>query len=114
MKTSFKTSLLLSALAIGLFTTSLQAEPFPTYTPEKVKLEPNAAIPVQMGLYKLEGYLTAIDAAVYLVRVQGYKCDSVSGFKKWIFTIGFTLQCNDYNYEYELKDKGRGIEITTK
>ncbi len=43
---------------------------------------------------------------VSLVEAYGYRCSSISFINKWAFSRGFTIQCNNFAYEYEVKDKG--------
>jgi hypothetical protein len=53
-----------------------------------------------------------IDAAVTLVRQHGNRCDSVTGMLPFVFSVGFTLICNDHRYKYELADKGGNWVVT--
>jgi len=47
-----------------------------------------------------------------LARVQGWRCDSVSGFTPWLFSHGYTLYCNQHRYTYEIEDKGKGPMVS--
>ena len=49
---------------------------------------------------------------VSLVEAYGYKCSSISFINKWVFSRGFTIQCNHHAYEYEVKDKGGRCVVT--
>ena len=49
---------------------------------------------------------------VSLVEAYGYKCSSISFINKWVFSRGFTIQCNHHAYEYEVKDKGGRWVVT--
>lgn len=53
-----------------------------------------------------------IDAAVAIVRQHGYRCDSVTGMLPFVFSVRFTLICNDHRYKYELADKGGNWVVT--
>jgi hypothetical protein len=55
-----------------------------------------------------------VDAMAEMVRVHGYKCDSISGARPWIMGHGFTLHCNSFRYEYEIQDKGGQWKVTVK
>ena len=55
-----------------------------------------------------------IEAAVGLVRLQGYRCDSVYAARQMFFENGFVLVCNKARYTYEIRDKGGKPEITVK
>ncbi len=48
----------------------------------------------------------AIDAAVALILLNGYKCDSVSAIRKFFIGRGFVVKCNRYAYTYEIEDRG--------
>jgi len=87
---------------------------FPAFTPDGVRLEKDATRPVEDGLYKLNPYLKAIGFFVSLVHVNGYRWDSVTTLRAWIFSKGFTLTCNHFDYSYEFVDHGRGYEMTAK
>ena len=43
---------------------------------------------------------------VEMVKLQGYRCDSVSSASMFFFGGGYTLKCNRYRYEYEIEDHG--------
>lgn len=49
---------------------------------------------------------------ILAVLVNGYKCDTVSSAIPYIRGGGYTIQCNNYNYEYEVEDKGGDIVVT--
>ncbi|MCA2015628.1 hypothetical protein LDJ79_05865 [Vibrio tritonius] len=48
----------------------------------------------------------AIEAAVNIVRFNGYSCSTVSSIQTMIFKRGFTIRCNNFNYTYDVFDKG--------
>lgn len=48
---------------------------------------------------------------ILAVLVNGYKCDTVSSAIPYIRGGGYTIQCNNYNYEYEVEDKGGNIVV---
>lgn len=50
--------------------------------------------------------LAQVQALRDLVRLWGFRCDSVSGARAWIWSPGFTLNCNSYRYKYSIEDKG--------
>lgn len=47
----------------------------------------------------------ANDASM-LIRRAGYRCDTVSSISKWLFSVGFDVNCNDHRYQYEVEDRG--------
>ena len=53
-------------------------------------------------------------AAATLVKLAGYRCDSVDAFTPFIMSAGFNLYCNNYRYSYELADKGGKWVITVQ
>ena len=54
----------------------------------------------------VEGRMDIVDALVKFVKAHGYTCDSVSSASDNVFSKGFTLICNQYNYKYSILDKG--------
>lgn len=62
-------------------------------------IEPRAKIGSELSPKIIEG-LTE------LARGSGYSCDSVSVARKMLVGTGFVLVCNNYNYQYEIEDKG--------
>ncbi|MFW1862286.1 hypothetical protein ACG9XP_10765 [Acinetobacter baumannii] len=58
-----------------------------------------------------EGILSQLILAVL---VNGYKCDSVSSAIPYIRGGGYTMQCNNYQYKYEIEDKGGSIMVEVK
>lgn len=53
-------------------------------------------------------------AAAYIVRAHGYRCDSISSFQPFVMSAGYTIRCNNYRYTYELEDKGGRWVVTVK
>ncbi|RWE07684.1 MAG: hypothetical protein EOS23_26545 [Mesorhizobium sp.] len=51
------------------------------------------------------------EAGANLVRLHGWKCDSVSGLVPFITTRGFYLTCNYNSYRYEIEDRGGNWEV---
>jgi len=51
---------------------------------------------------------------ILAVLVNGYKCDTVSSAIPYIRGGGYTMQCNNYQYEYEIEDKGGNIVVIVK
>ncbi|MDD9884768.1 MAG: hypothetical protein OXU62_09600 [Gammaproteobacteria bacterium] len=53
-----------------------------------------------------------LNALVALVKLHGYRCDSISAARPFVFSRGFTLICNHFSYEYEIEDKGGNWVVT--
>lgn len=51
-------------------------------------------------------------AAAKLVKIYGYRCDSISSFMQSPWSGDFTLRCNNYRYKYIIKDKGGRYVVT--
>ncbi|MDN8361017.1 hypothetical protein QZK58_16985 [Acinetobacter baumannii] len=71
------------------------------------KVEPEAVINSKID----EDILSQLILAVL---VNGYKCDTVSSAIPYIRGGGYTMQCNNYQYEYEIEDKGGNIVVNVK
>jgi len=54
----------------------------------------------------VKGRMDIVEALVESVKAYGHKCDSVSAASDNVFSKGFTLKCNHFNYAYEILDKG--------
>ena len=49
-----------------------------------------------------------------LVRVRGYRCNTVSNLQRWVFSPGFDLSCNNFAYKYEIAYRDERWVITRK
>jgi hypothetical protein len=85
----------------------------PDHTPNGVALEKKQFyLRYTMGMtMDLDAWLRVTDTAVAMARADGLRCDSVTKLEPWMFSKGFTLQCNNFDYKYYLEDKGRGYQI---
>jgi len=50
--------------------------------------------------------LEVADPAVGMIRASGYRCDSISAMRPFVFSVGFTVVCNGFRYEYDIEDRG--------
>lgn len=41
-----------------------------------------------------------------MIRARGWRCDSVSAIRPFVFSTGFTMICNGFRYEYDFTDRG--------
>jgi hypothetical protein len=60
----------------------------------------------------VEGRMDIVDTLVKFVQAHGYRCDSVSAASDNLFSKGYTLKCNNYNYTYKILDKGGKWYVT--
>lgn len=63
---------------------------------------------------ELKGKTQTLEAMVTLVKAYGYRCDSISAARPMVWSRGYTLVCNGFHYEYEIKDKGGQWLVTVK
>lgn len=49
-----------------------------------------------------------------IIKMYGYRCDSISVARPFMVGRGFTLVCNNYAYEYDIEDKGGRWRVTVK
>ncbi|WP_424948037.1 hypothetical protein [Candidatus Spongiihabitans sp.] len=69
--------------------------------------------PIERDAIFTEGFdRSVIDTLVTLVRLHGYRCDSVSAARPFVFSRGFSITCNGFAYEYEIEDKGGTWTVT--
>ena len=50
--------------------------------------------------------LKLVEPGVGMIRAMGWRCDSLSAIRPHIFSVGFTMVCNGFRYEYEFSDRG--------
>ena len=62
-----------------------------------------------MGKAKLE---EVARATAGLIRVQGWRCDSISHLSEMVFSRGYNVACNRSRYSYDIVDRG-GIPTVT-
>ena len=74
-------------------------------TAQSVPIEPDAIIS-DTDSFPKHKLLRLVDPAVNMIRAYGWRCDSISALRPFLFSRGFTIVCNNYRYEYELKDRG--------
>ncbi len=75
-----------------------------------VRIEPDAVIGEDMQ--KFDNLQEVLNAFALMIRLRGWKCDSISAARRFVFSRGFTVICNDYAYEYEIKDRGGNLVVT--
>jgi hypothetical protein len=68
---------------------------------QKYTIEPDAQI-----YGAVQGHMDIVDTLVNFVKAHGNRCDSVSSASDNVFSKGYTLICNKYNYKYQILDKG--------
>ena len=47
-----------------------------------------------------------LETLAKLIRLYGWKCDSISAASTFFFSAGFNVTCNQFRYSYEISDKG--------
>jgi len=55
-----------------------------------------------------------LNALQSLVRLNGYRCDSISAAMPFLFSKGITLTCNHYDYVFDIADHGGKWEVTVE
>lgn len=81
-------------------------------TPDGVPVEENGKFITSGGeVDHSPGALKNIDIMVRVVRANGYRCDSVTAYSPYVFSRGFELKCNHFDYTYDFEDKGKGYEF---
>lgn len=54
------------------------------------------------------------EAAMQVITLNGYTCDSIAGMSKFITSEGYNVYCNDHRYNYEIENKGGNWVVTVK
>ena len=58
--------------------------------------------------------IALIDPAVGMIKAYGWRCDSISAIRPFLFSRGFTVVCNQFSYEYDISDKGGNWVVELK
>ncbi|AUQ58750.1 hypothetical protein [Phaeobacter inhibens] len=74
-------------------------------TAQSVPIESNAIISDTNDFPKSK-LLSLVEPGVGMIRAHGWRCDSISAIRPFVFSRGFTFVCNNFNYEYDFSDKG--------
>lgn len=69
-----------------------------------IKIENNAE------LFKTVNH-TQAKALGAMVKANGYRCNSISSVYPFVRSKGYTVYCNNYQYNYEIRDMGGNWEI---
>lgn len=77
---------------------------------QDVRLEPDAILGSEFK--KLSNRQKVLNALATMIRLKGWRCDSISVARKFVFSRGFTVICNRFAYEYEVKDRGGRWVVT--
>jgi len=77
-----------------------------------------AAVIVEPGAQLSDGFEKPkfLAAVQTLVKLNGYRCDSISAAIEYVFSSadGLTLTCNHYKYSYDITDRGGRWEVKVK
>ena len=85
------------------------AENAPVYH-TSVPIEPDARIDPD-GYKDVAG---SIDYLVRIIRLNGYKCDSIRRFYAMILYDGTVIGCDQGQHNYEIKEVGGHLVVTVK
>lgn len=77
---------------------------------QDVRLEPDALLGSEIK--KHSNRQAVLNALARMIRLKGWRCDSISVARKFLFSRGFTVICNRFAYEYEVKDRGGRWVVT--
>lgn len=47
-----------------------------------------------------------------LINAYGFKCATISSVRKMIIKRGFTVYCNNFNYKFNVEDRGGKYSVT--
>ena len=90
---------------IALLTVGILAGGSPVLAQQTVPIESNAIISDTKD-YPRAKLLNLVKPGVAMIRARGWRCDSISSIRPFMFSRGFTFVCNRFNYEYEFRDRG--------
>ncbi len=55
-----------------------------------------------------------VNSLVSLVKINGYRCDSLDNARSNLLSSGFSLSCNGYKYQYNIEDRGGRYVVTVE
>jgi hypothetical protein len=86
----------------------------PDRTPNGIPVEKETFyINYRLGnVENIDALMRLADVAVDMAHEDGLRCNSVTLLDNWMFSNGWTLQCNHFDYKYYIQDKGRGWQIS--
>ena len=87
----------LSILALLIGATA-QAQP--------VQLEHDAIVGNSIASQSAEKRMELLNALANMIRLNGWRCDSISAARTMLFSRGYAVSCNGYAYSYEIEDRG--------
>lgn len=66
--------------------------------------------------YDSDYYVTKsqAQAAAKMVKLAGYRCDSISDMHQLLTRAGYVIYCNYFRYEYDIEDKGGQWTVTVQ
>lgn len=70
-----------------------------------------SAVAIEPGGYVAPEIAGRLEPAVTLVRLLGYRCDSVAGWRACLLGCDFLLRCNGGRYVFEISDRGGKIAV---
>lgn len=109
--------LAIAALAFGLALAIGAQAQADTFSPEfrhaalanGVDIEPDA-IDALGRLFSDK--IAALQAAIGMIALKGWCCDSISAATAHLLSTGFTVHCNGYRYSYDFEDRGGTWTVT--
>ena len=75
------------------------------FAEQSVPIEPDAMISDTED-WPRSKLLRLVDPGVAMIRAMGWRCDSISVIRPFLFSVGFTIVCNNFRYEYDFEDRG--------
>ncbi len=73
-----------------------------------VEIEPKAVI--YRTLRENQQFLA--NATASLIRLNGWRCDSISSMHPLLIGHGYKVGCNFYRYKYKIEDRGGNWEVS--
>lgn len=77
---------------------------------QPVQVEADAILGSKLS--KLHNRQEVLDALASMIRLYGWRCDSISAARFLVFSRGYKIVCNRYAYEYLIKDRGGRWVVT--
>jgi hypothetical protein len=75
--------------------------------PQPQPAEPSVPVEKDAVIYDdFKGNTKLMNALATMVRLNDYRCDSISALRPYITVKGFKLVCNNFDYSYDIEDKG--------
>ena len=71
-----------------------------------IEIESDAILGPKLMSIKHARRQTVLDELAGMIRLWGWRCDTISSARLLVFSTGYKVSCNRYRYTYLIQDRG--------